>query len=129
MQAHKYGTNGTFWAINRVLSEKGYSETYDKDKADYKISLSVKVERDVEQNILTKLKDIFDSNNETDYVMNYQHKTQIKVLGEEGELISTSVTSTGKTINNYIQHDDEIAEESVVQGAKLIESLPSCEER
>ena len=75
---------------------------------------------------MTGVKDFFDGDHETDYMMKYKQTTHIKVLSDNKRILSASLFKSGSTIRSFNEHDREIADAAVIDAAKILESLLSC---
>ncbi len=122
--------NGFHYEMESVLSNKGYKKVYREDQADFIVSIENKTDVKVKENFFTALKDAFDSDNETDYFMKYTSKVKVSVknsMDEEIHVGSERIIK-GETVDNYIHLDEELAHESVKEGAIILSDLPECRE-
>lgn len=122
--------NGFHYEMESVLSNKGYKKVYRDDQAEFIVSIENKTDVKVKENFFTALKDAFDSDNETDYFMKYTSKVKVSVKNsmDENIPVGSERIIKGETVDNYIHLDEQLAQESVKEGAIILSDLPECRE-
>lgn len=125
----KRNGNSAYWAINKVMAEKGFYRTFDRNEADVKIDLAITINTEsANTNFITTLKDILDSDNEGDAFLTTKRIMTVKVSTINGEILSGSKSTIDKSLNNYNEEADIQANKALVEAASLLGSMDSCGE-